>query len=1088
MTSDPGTCMVTRPSRYLMDAHPTPALGIERLPDVDKTFRIRGVPLQWDAERLESFLAEQDGSADPVIVSLVPEIHGGTSTGTLMFQGASSLPRALQTNSRWRIPLPRSIGPPARPQYLIVDSDFHGITILFAPPPDDHKVDVVALSGLGGHAFGSFNERGGTYMWLRDSLPDDLTREDTGRPMARVMTYGYESAVAESKNIQNLEDLATSFHHSLLALVGGSAMKPMILVGHSLGGLIVKQTMIMLAKSKSEDDQRLIQAVYGIVFFGVPHDGMDISSLIPMVGDGPNRFLVESTSRINSQILSIQQREFHDALGKEGDSEIVCFYETLESPTAQGKDGDWAMTGPAAVLVTKASATHCRPWEDGAEHICAVARTHSNMVKFGPQDHEYDKVRDTLRGLARRALTKHRRSRASNATFLVPYVQNQDFVGRAEILKDLKQYLGIGQRQSMQGSRVALYGLGGVGALGLTCHSKTQIALAYVYWLQDECPEVSIFWVHASSTERFRQAYLSIAKECSISGHDDPKADVLPLVKSWLESKDRGRWLIVIDNADDAQLFSQPGNLSKWIPECAHGSVLVTTRNKVAGSRITRGRCLIEVGKMDEAESQQLLREKLEAQNLDPDDLLTLSSRLEHLPLALVQAAAFIQEMSIGVGEYLRLLEKSDHHLVDLLSEEFETVGRDSGTPHAVVETWILSLEQIQQQDAFAGELLSLMSVFDPQAIPQKFLSDYSEQKQGQKPEREIQVIKALGILKAFSFIAEDKNQNLDIHRLVQLVTRKWLGKKETMRRFVEQALLVVSRNYPYGKHETAGICSAYLPHASAVLKFEGTGSRDESLARALLLHRAAGFFDYQGQWKDAEGFLTQATRTRKGLLGEEHPDTLTSMANLASTYWNQGRWKEAEELGVQVMETRKRVLREEHPDTLTSMANLASTYWNQGRWKEAEELEVQVMETFKRVMANLASTYWNQGRWKEAEELEVQVMETFKRVLGEEHPATLTSIANLASTHWNQGRWKEAEELEVQVMETFKRVLGEEHPDTLTSMANLAHFWKSQGRLDEALDLMGRSIELQQQILGPDHPHTVSNFSTLRRWRALAN
>ena len=78
----------------------------------------------------------------------------------------------------------------------------------------------------------------------------------------------------------------------------------------------------------------------------------------------------------------------------------------------------------------------------------------------------------------------------------------------------------------------------------------------------------------------------------------------------------------------------------------------------------------------------------------------------------------------------------------------------------------------------------------------------------------------------------------------------------------------------------------------------------------------------------------------------QEHPDTLTSMANLASTYWNQGRWKEAEELDVQVMETRKRMLGAEHPDTLTSMANLASTYWNQGRWKEAEELYVQVMET----------------------------------------------------------------------------------------------------------------------------------------------
>jgi hypothetical protein len=72
--------------------------------------------------------------------------------------------------------------------------------------------------------------------------------------------------------------------------------------------------------------------------------------------------------------------------------------------------------------------------------------------------------------------------------------------------------------------------------------------------------------------------------------------------------------------------------------------------------------------------------------------------------------------------------------------------------------------------------------------------------------------------------------------------------------------------------------------------------------------------------------------QTRKRVLSDEHPDTLISINNLASTYSNQGRWKEAEELQVQVMETRKRVLGDEHPSTLTSMNNLALTYESQGR------------------------------------------------------------------------------------------------------------------------------------------------------------
>jgi hypothetical protein len=48
--------------------------------------------------------------------------------------------------------------------------------------------------------------------------------------------------------------------------------------------------------------------------------------------------------------------------------------------------------------------------------------------------------------------------------------------------------------------------------------------------------------------------------------------------------------------------------------------------------------------------------------------------------------------------------------------------------------------------------------------------------------------------------------------------------------------------------------------------------------------------------------------------LGEDHPDTLTSMANLASTLWNQGRWEEAEQLFMQVVKTSKAKLGEDHP------------------------------------------------------------------------------------------------------------------------------------------------------------------------------
>lgn len=59
---------------------------------------------------------------------------------------------------------------------------------------------MIAISGLGGHAFGSFKERNGSFMWLRDALPIDV-------PGARILIYGYDTQIIQSSSFQNLTDL-----------------------------------------------------------------------------------------------------------------------------------------------------------------------------------------------------------------------------------------------------------------------------------------------------------------------------------------------------------------------------------------------------------------------------------------------------------------------------------------------------------------------------------------------------------------------------------------------------------------------------------------------------------------------------------------------------------------------------------------------------------------------------------------------------------------------------------------------------------------------------------------------------------------
>lgn len=78
-------------------------------------------------------------------------------------------------------------------------------------------------------------------MWLRDSVPKHITGEGDNKPIARVMIYGYDSALAQSNSFQNLEDLGTTFHSHLRRLAMDGASRPIVFIAHSLGGLIVKQ-------------------------------------------------------------------------------------------------------------------------------------------------------------------------------------------------------------------------------------------------------------------------------------------------------------------------------------------------------------------------------------------------------------------------------------------------------------------------------------------------------------------------------------------------------------------------------------------------------------------------------------------------------------------------------------------------------------------------------------------------------------------------------------------------------------------------------------------------------------------------------
>ena len=77
----------------------------------------------------------------------------------------------------------------------------------------------------------------------------------------------------------------------------------------------------------------------------------------------------------------------------------------------------------------------------------------------------------------------------------------------------------------------------------------------------------------------------------------------------------------------------------------------------------------------------------------------------------------------------------------------------------------------------------------------------------------------------------------------------------------------------------------------------------------------------------------------REEVLGPMHPDTATSLNNLAILYDNQGKYDDAEPLYKRALAVTEEVLGPMHPDTATSLNNLAVLYNNQGKYDDAEPL-----------------------------------------------------------------------------------------------------------------------------------------------------
>jgi tetratricopeptide (TPR) repeat protein len=675
---------------------------------------------------------------------------------------------------------------------------------------------------------------------------------------------------------------------------------------------------------------------------------------------------------------------------------------------------------------------------------------------------------------------------------------------------------------------MTIYGLGGCG--------KSALALEFVYRTQARHAGRLVFWVPAISQESFELAYREIGNRLRIPGITDENADVKGLVKKALSSDSVGQWLMVVDNADDPEVLidsstsdSGSARLLDYLPYSSRGKILFTTRSRKAAGDLTQN-SVLELHDMSKAEAWQLLSRRITKQVLMDDEraVKELLDSLAYLPLAIVQAAAFINNNDISVSGYISLFREAGTK-IELFGEQFEDPSRYREMESTIAKTWHISFEQIRRQEPLAAEYLSFIACIDRINIPQSLLPPAGSP---------IQQIKAVGTLKGYAFITErqqalqelESEKLFDMHRLVHMASEWWLKGHNKQTAWTAKAAARLEELIPYGGHERKEVWTRYLSHALHVAELDGTleetvrasvldrvGQCQSTLGQysaavtthqqALLLRKKvlgiehldtltsmsnlALVLDRQGKYEEAESINRQTLARREKVLGTEHPDTLTSMSNLALLLYSQGKYEEAESMNRQTLARREKVLGAEHPDTLTSMNNLAGVLDSQGKYEEAESINRQTLARCEKVlgaehsdtlgsMNNLALVLDSQGKYEEAESINRQTLARCEKVLGTEHPHTLTSMSNLALVLDRQGKYEEAESINRQTLARREKVLGAEHPDTLTSMSNLALVLDSQGKYEEAESINRQTLARFEKVLGAEHPGTLVSMSNL--------
>ncbi|KAI1206730.1 uncharacterized protein F4807DRAFT_453276 [Annulohypoxylon truncatum] len=862
---------------------------------------------------------------------------------------------------------------------------------------------IIAVHGLGppnkdyeSHAWDTWGTSSSTegHLWLRYELPRYL-------PDSRIYLYAYDAATAYGKDRDTFASKASELLEAIQLERDDISSRPIIFLGHSLGGLLIQQALINAQETPKYTPIRA--ATSGLVFFATPRSDVhtlggnrasrtveELAAKLAIAAGFPDGDGVVEVLKEGSIFSDLTQEHWRRQLSG---YDIISFWGTLDN---MRQEDSIRLDLP-----------------DNHETLVMLTANHNDVCNFGPGQTDQanlELVAGKLQELYKKATGSKDPSTNDRLPYCyIPLPRNDVFTGRETVLNELNEWLDNHSKQhsDYEHSVHTLVGRSGVG--------KTQVALEFAYLVKDKHPECSIFWVTAqdpkASSKDFSKDWANIAELLCV-WVDGTEKNPKQQVREYLESDAAGRWLLIVDDA-----VSCIG-----LPASEQGLTIITTTpsdiHHILQRDVEPQERITELGVMTPEEATTLFTALAGQPSIDEEMTMELLKELECLPLAIIQAAAYINQNQIQTAEYLGLLQATDQELADSMTWRFQRGHYMSG--NSLARTLIVSLNQISKSDSVATSLLEFLSCIRPKAIPEFIFPDI----QSERTEH------AIRMLCGYAFLTKCENM-YDMHDAVHRATCVWV--EESGRR--------------------QDITTGALSHITAIGSiFLSNDTNNRKLQRECFPH---------------------ALRVSEEIQISE--DTYHLQCQLGSYLHASLRFDEAQRIMEKAYNIgRERDLPQDNIYQLRVEKVLATAFLKRRRTEEGIQMLEHLIAAAEKTPAyddfnlpeskhQLAKAYMEFGRSEDAISLFEWVVNEHEMKIGD--GLRLMSELYLAEAYFKVERNGEATKILERVQHLFKNMSAEEQRQVLELRYMHASSCLSKGRTGEALEILKHVRDVEQTL-----------------------